>query len=179
MSIPPEFLLSRVGLKEKSFDMDAGIYDLARGMSRLNIRGIAKKKETLGPYFAGEFFRGLRAYKEIFRNLLKNGKLWHHTPFLPLDGAAPWCALECSSPDGSASYAVIMRCRHGENDTFTFYPRGIDLNHTCRVQLLIAKQEFTISGSALLQNGIRVTLDAPMMAETIVFNTITPEKEIK
>ncbi|MBO5958567.1 MAG: alpha-galactosidase, partial [Lentisphaeria bacterium] len=175
MSIPPEFLLSRVGLKEKSFDMDAGIYDLARGMSRLNIRGIAKKKETLGPYFAGEFFRGLRAYKEIFRNLLKNGKLWHHTPFLPLDGAAPWCALECSSPDGSASYAVIMRCRHGENDTFTFYPRGIDPNHTCRVQLLVAKQEFTISGSALLQNGIRVTLDAPMMAETIVFNTINTQ----
>ena len=68
-----------------------------------------------------------------------------------------------------------MRCRHGENDTFTFYPRGIDPNHTCRVQLLVAKQEFTISGSALLQNGIRVTLDAPMMAETIVFNTINTQ----
>ena len=180
MSIPPEFLLSRIGLKAKTFDMDAGTFDdLARGMSRLNIRGIAKKKETLGSYVAGEFSRGIRAYKEIFRNLVNNGKLWHHTPFLPVDGTAPWCALECSAQDGSASYAVIMRCRHGENDTFMFYPRGIDPDHPCRVRLLNAKQEFTIPGWALLQNGIRVNLDAPMMAETIVFNTTNPEKETK
>ena len=176
MSIPPEFLLSRVGLKARSFDMDASIFDdLARGMSRLIIRGIAKKKETLGSYFAGEFFRGIRAYKEIFRNLLKNGKLWHHTPFLPVDGTAPWCALECSAQDGSASYAVIMRCRQDDNDTFTFYPRGIDPDHSFRVRLLNAKKEFNIPGCALLQNGIRVTLDAPMMAESIVFNTTEQE----
>jgi len=36
----------------------------------------------------------IKIYKEVIRPTRTNGKVFHHTPMLPVMGNSPWCVLE-------------------------------------------------------------------------------------
>ncbi len=172
MSIPPEFLLSRVGVRPR--ELDGNIFsDTARAFSRMIIRGLAKTEATFGEYSREQYTKAIRLHQEIYRRVLENGLTYHHTPFLPVIGDAPWCVMENAAPDRKLAVAVLMRCRENQDDVYAFFPRGIDPAKNYRVELLNEGICFTISGGELRLHGIRIRIETALDAEVVVMNAVS------
>jgi alpha-galactosidase len=101
-----------------------------------------------------------------------NGKVFHHTPMLPVMDTSPWCVLEYAKPDRSTSVAAIFRtsCEKLGKDSneYIFKPRGIDPSATFNVKLDSQGLSFTASGQTLMHDGIFIHLEQPLTSELVI-----------
>jgi hypothetical protein len=118
----------------------------------------------------------VKIYKEVIRPTMTNGKVFHHTPMLPVMGNSPWCALEYAKPNKTTSVAVAMRTSSeaagDKSDEYIFFPSGIDPStHYC-IDLDSQGNSWNVPGSTLIQEGIKIRLEEPLTSELVVIQSI-------
>ena len=169
MSLPPEVLMRAFGTEagEHALDGDTDT-QLRHCFCRIILRGIAPSPETLSPYLEERIRHFIELYRTTIRPVMGDGRVFHHTPFLPLSEATPWCVLEYARKDASESVAVVMRTSGQAADVYAFRPRGIDPSRRYTVTLDSAGQAFAADGAALMRDGVPVRLEQPLTSELLI-----------
>jgi len=176
MSLPPEILMRTFGTESGGQVLDGDVdSQLRHNFCRMIFRGIAPSLEDLSPYLKEHVLNYVKIYKEVIRPTMINGKVFHHTPMLPVMDSSPWCVLEYAKPDRSASVSVLLRtsCEKIGNDpdNYIFHPRGIDPSVTYNVRLDSQGISFKSSGETLMREGIRIRLEQPLTSEMIIIQS--------
>ena len=107
-------------------------------------------------------------YKESIRPVMRDGLVFHHTPFLPLAEPTPWCVLEYAAPDQSASVTALFRTSAAGADAYQFHPRGLHPGRVYTVSLDNTGETFSATGRELAQTGIQVRLEQALLSEMVV-----------
>jgi alpha-galactosidase len=124
------------------------------------------------PYFAATR-RTIELAKTFCRPIMANhARVYHHTPDIGVFRPAEWCVLEYAAQDRSRAYAGIFRLSQTGADEYVFRPRGIDAGCDYRVTLDNTQQTYRVSGHELLNEGVRVLLDAPLTSELLLFEAM-------
>ncbi len=180
MSLPPEILMRTFGTEvgEQVLDGDVDT-QLRHCFCRMIFRGIAPSLENLTPYLKGRIDNYVKLYKEVIRPTMIDGRVFHHTPMLPLEDATPWCVLEYAKKDRSAAVAAIFRtsCAKAgsEADEYVFRPRGIEPGARYQVQLDGRGLVFPASGEQLMREGVRVRLEKSLTSELVILRRMEKE----
>jgi hypothetical protein len=98
------------------------------------------------------------------------GRVYHHTPDLPIDAPSPWLVLEYAAQDSTRAVAALFRTAQSGDDNYLFKPRGLDLGRTYLVTFSNTNQKVQMTGARLM-DGIPVRLDAAMTSEMLIFET--------
>ena len=113
-------------------------------------------------------------YKNFIRPYMTNGYIFHHTPELYEAHPKGRGILERASADGTKGIVGIFNLadiRPGD-ETVTVYPRGLDAGKTYEVTFDNSQTTATVSGFALVNEGIRVRLPASLTSELIVYRAV-------
>jgi alpha-galactosidase len=169
MSLPPEILLRTFGTEVPEIDLDGDVDAQLRlvCLCRPIFRGIAPSVGELSAFLKARIDHHLDLYRGFIRPVMIDGRVFHHTPFLPLTQSTPWCALEYAAPDGSRAVAGVFRT--GDEDTLRFRPRGLDVSRAYDVTLDNRGQTFRAPGRELADGGVLIRLDAPLASELLLF----------
>lgn len=172
MSLPPEILMRAFGTEAGEQVLDGDVdAQLRHCFCRMILRGIAPSLEDVSPYLQGRLARHMKLYKEAIIPAMVEGKVFHHTPFLPLDEATPWCVLEYAGVDGSLSVAAVFRTSCAGADEFVLRPRGLSPAKRYSVLLVNEELEYTVSGESLVREGVVVRLERPQTSQLAVFKS--------
>jgi alpha-galactosidase len=121
----------------------------------------------------------LDIYKKHVRPYIDESVIFHHTPELVGDPTSSGAIVD--QPRGTG---ILERAsedaRHGVIGVFSLadtgrgavevvYPKGIDPSLSYTVTLDNSGASYTVSGSDLMQNGIRVTLPTALSSELIIY----------
>ncbi|MBN1350374.1 alpha-galactosidase [candidate division KSB1 bacterium] len=128
----------------------------------------AQAADRTTPYF--ELTKRYIALAKKFTGqiLASRPRVFHHTPNIGLLEPADWCVLEYAAQDQSRGYAGLFKLTSNCSE-YRFYPRGADISVEYEVTLDNHRQTFRISGSDLLNRGLRVRLDTPMTSELVLY----------
>jgi alpha-galactosidase len=174
VSLPPEILLRTFGTEVGEHVLDGDVdTQLRLCLCRIIFRGIAPSLEELTPFLRERIEHYLEIYRQMIRPVMIDGRVFHHTPCLPLAQSTPWCVLEYARPDHSMAVAGIFRTSSlsegAEPDVYVFKPRGLDPDRQYRVSLDNQGLKYQASGNELIREGIPVRLEAALTSELILF----------
>lgn len=173
MSLPPEVLLRTFGTEVDEHALDGDVdAQLRLCFCRPIFRGIAPSLEELSPYLRARIEHYLALYKAVIRPIMIGGKVFHHTPFMPLSEKTPWCALEYARLDRTAAVATIFRTADDGEPEFVLKPRGLDPARDYRITLDNSGIRWLASGWVLLQDGIPLRLERVLSSELVVFDAL-------
>ncbi len=169
--LPPEVLLRTFGTESDGVTTDADLpTQLRQALMALPIfRGLSPSIEEFNPLVRAEVRQGVDLYKKTIRPIMKDCRVFHHTPLLLLMEAAPWVVLEYASPDSTRALGWCFRTGADGNPSFRFTPRGLDVSRNYTVMFTGSGQTFDIPGTRLLQDGIPVRLEGNLTSELLVF----------
>ena len=172
MSLPPEILLRTFGTEVPDHVHEGDVDTQLRScLSRVILRGIAPSLEELTPYLEEHIEHYFDLYKGQIRPImLDDARVYHHTPFLPLEEPTPWCVLEYARPDRTAAVAAVFHTSSvpGEHQ-YVFRPRGLDPAHRYKVTLDNRSLSYVASGASLALDGIVVKLEVALTSELLLF----------
>ena len=176
MSLPPEILMRAFGTEASEQVLDGDVdTQLRHNFCRMILRGISPSLADLSPYLEEKIKNYINIHKEIIVPTMIDGKVFHHTPMLPVMSDSPWCVLEYAKPDKTTSVAVVMRTSSkntGNNpDEYLFTPRGIDPNRNYHVSLDSRKVSWDVQGNMLINEGIPIRLEVPLTSELIIIQS--------
>jgi alpha-galactosidase len=177
MSLPPEILLRTFGTEVGEHALDGDIdAQLRLCACRPIFRGIAPSLGELTPYLRERVKHFMDVYRRFIRPVMIEGRVFHHTPFLPLFGHTPWCVLEYAKADRSAAIALVFRTSCVEEgpdpEEYVLRMRGLDPAQGYEVTLDSQSLRFPISGADLARHGLRVRLPQPQTSELVLFRSV-------
>ena len=178
MSLPPEILLRTFGTEVGEHSLEGDLDSQLRlCFCRPIFRGIAPTVDDLTPYLAERIGHFLDLYRTYIRPIMIDSLVFHHTPFLKLAEASPWCVLEYAKKDRSASVAVMFRTSAAAEgphpDEYLLRLRGIDHNRRYRVLIDGRRLDYAATGTDLFSSGIRVRLEAPQTSELVIVSEVS------
>ena len=174
MSLPPEILLRTFGTEVPEHVLDGDVdTQLRHCFCRPIFRGIAPSMDELSPYLRERVEHYLEIFKKVIRPVMIDGRVFHHTPYLSLAEATPWCVLEYADRDARRSVAALFRTAANGPSEFVFKPRGINPALNYQVTLDNSRRQFVMSGFDLIRNGLSVSLESTLTSELIVFERKT------
>jgi alpha-galactosidase len=123
------------------------------------------------------YFATTRRYIELARTFCRpimahHPVVYHHTPDIGLLKPADWCVLEYAAQDRGRAYAGVFKLSGHGPDEYVFRPRGLDLGRDYDVRLDNLQQTFRMSGCELAHVGLRVSLDAALTSELLLFDAV-------
>lgn len=177
LSLPPEILLRTFGTEVPEHVLDGDLdTQLRHCFCRIIFRGIAPSLDELSPYLRERVEHYVTLYKSVIRPTMIDGMVYHHTPFLPLAEATPWCVLEYGKPDRSTVVATIFRTSCAATgappDVYLFKPRGLNPARSYEVLLDSQGLRYTATGAALAKDGIAVRLEQPQTSELLLLQPV-------
>jgi alpha-galactosidase len=134
-------------------------------------RGLSPSLEDFNPLEREEILRQVVLYKQVIRPMLKDCRVFHHTPLTPMLEGAPWVVLEYTRPDSQEGLGWLFRTSESGDSTFRFTPRGLDLSKTYDVTFSNNGLTMEIRGSRLATDGIPVRLEGNLTSELLIFHT--------
>ncbi len=169
--LPPEILLRTFGTETSGVPSDADLVTQLRATTMVLpiFRGLSPSPEDFNPLLKDEVLRQINLYKQMIRPILKDCRVYHHTPITPLLEGSPWVVLEYATPDSHADLGWVYRTSESADSTYWFRPRGLDFSKTYQVTLSNSGQTLAISGDRLLQEGIPVRLEGDLTSELLIF----------
>ena len=169
MSLPPDILLRTFGTEVGEHVLDGDVdTQLRHCLCRPIFRGIAPSPEELSPYLRDRIVHFVGVYKDFIRPLMINGRVFHHTPFLPLADKTPWCVLEYARFDRGAALGAVFRTTDEQGAEYTFRARGLDPELDYQVVLDSGGLRWTAPGWVLMQDGVRVRLEQTQTSELLL-----------
>ncbi|MEW6753590.1 MAG: alpha-galactosidase [Candidatus Latescibacterota bacterium] len=180
MSLPPEVLLRTFGTEVPEHVLEGDVdMQLRLCCCRPIFRGIAPSLAELTPFLRERVEHFLDLYRRWIRPILIDGRTFHHTPFLPLAEATPWCVLEHARADRGAGVALVFRTSSAkvgpDPDEYVLRPRGLDPGREYRVVLDNEGIQFQASGRELAREGVRIRLERPQSSELLLLLPPDPQ----
>lgn len=176
MALPPEMCLrtfgTEVGEHALEADLDAQLRLLA--LCRPIFRGIAPTLEELNPLARERIAHYVARYKAFLRPVIRDGQFYHHTPWLRQGVAAPWCVLECASPDRLRAAVVLFRYAADDPGVYALAPRGLARRLRYRVTYDNSGEVVEESGQTLMDEGLRVRVPNRQSSELLLFEALQP-----
>lgn len=174
VSLPPEIILRTFGTEAPEHILDADLDTQLRlvCLCRPIFRGIAPSIGELTPDLENRIKHHLEIYRDFIRPVLINGRVFHHTPFLPLYENTPWCVLEYASSNKTHAVIGLFRLSTEGESLFPLRPHGINLGATYKVSMDNMNQSFIAGGIELVQKGLPVILERPLTSELICIEQI-------
>jgi len=172
-SLPPEILLRTFGTEVCEWAMDGDLDSQIRisMICRPIYRGIAPSIEEFAPYLKEKLLRYNRLYKSFFKPLLKDCRVYHHTPFQPVLKTAPATVFEYSSPDkGKGMIIVFTQSEACEN--FNIKARGLSREKTYKITFDNSGESVVMTGFELMSAGIYVSVGLNMSSELVMAEEI-------
>lgn len=170
MCLPPECLMVLYGAvmsAHRNGGAELQMQMMVQGIP--SISGLAPNGEEVNPAHTRRLSEYIRLYKDFIRPIQKEAKVFHHTPeVLGLNGRG-WMVLESASPDGLKGYAFLVHLTEDCGDTFTFYPRGLDMTQSYRVTFFSDSRALRVGGYELFANGIPIRLAEPLLSQLLLF----------
>jgi alpha-galactosidase len=176
MALPPEVCLrtfgTEVGEHALEADLDAQLRLMA--LCRPIFRGIAPTLDELNPLAKERIAHFLALYKAFLRPVMREGLFFHHTPWLHVGAPAPWCVLECASPDSRRAAVVLFRYTADDPGVYHLTPRGLDRRLRYRVVYDNSGEAVELGGQALMDAGLQVRVANRYSSELLLFEALGP-----
>jgi alpha-galactosidase len=174
LMLPPEYcmvfpFLPDIRLETADLDFSfrlllfAGFYNL----------GWTSRPDDRHPGYRDRAKRYISLYKSRVAPMLPGCRVFHHTPVVRIDGEdrTPYCIWEYVSADARAALVGIFKLTDAP-EPCRFVPRGLNVRATYRVRFDNEAAETEMSGVALRQQGITVSLPAALTSELLLFERI-------
>ena len=169
--LPPEILLRTFGTESDGVASDADLVTQLRAttMGLPILRGLSPTLAEFNPLERDAVRHNIDLYKNVIRPILKDSRVYHHTPFTPMLDGSPWVVLEYATPDSHKDLGWLFRTSESGDAVFRFTPRGIDPSKTYDLTFSNSGQTIEIPGYRLLQDGIPVRLEGDLTSELLIF----------
>jgi alpha-galactosidase len=174
MSLPPEIMLRTFGTEVPEHDLDADVPTQLRVtcFCRPIFRGIAPTLEELTPFLKNHIDHHLNLYKTFIRPVMIEGRVFHHSGFLPLFQENPWCVLEYAADDSKRAVAAIFKTAQSASAEYLFKPKGLDISRDYNVTFDNRGQTLRISGKDLINTGLVIRLESTLSSELLLFEAV-------
>lgn len=156
MCLPPEILSAIVSRDET----DTDYYQMLALFTRPSIcafREFSKMKKLI------------RVYKDFARSLLRECKMYHHTPSFESHNPTGYGILEVASIDSKQGMIGVF-CHNEPENEVTLRCKGLDPTRYYRIINFRTEEEFYLSGSILMNQGIIVPLRGALTAEVFLIS---------
>jgi len=169
--LPPEILLRTLGTESNGPPSDADLVTQLRAttMALPILRGLSPTLADFNPLERYAVRQNIDLYEHVIRPMLKDCRVYHHTPFTPMLEGSPWVVLEYATPDSQKGLGWIFRTDESGDAVYRFTPRGLDLSKTYEVTFSNSGRALEIPGYLLLQQGIPVRLEGDLTSELLIF----------
>jgi len=169
--LPPEILLRTFGTESEGPVSDAELVTQLRAttMALPILRGLSPSPADFNPLEREAVRQNIALYEHVIRPMLKDCRVYHHTPYTPMLEGSPWVVLEYAAPDAQKGLGWIFRTDESGDAVYRFVPRGLDLSRTYQVTFSNSRQTLEIPGYLLLQQGIPVRLEGDLTSELLIF----------
>ena len=173
MSLPPALLMRTYGTEASELVLDADIDTQLRAalICRPIFRGIAPTVDELTPWLNERIAHHLEIFNKVLRPLLLDGRLFHHTPFLPIHRADSWVVLEYAGTARDRAAVALFRQAPVGEDIFLLRPRGLNPANSYRMRSENHGWSVNVTGAELAQ-GLPVLLERVMSSELLVFEAL-------
>ncbi|MHB0856951.1 MAG: alpha-galactosidase, partial [Anaerolineae bacterium] len=160
MALPPEIGLRTFGTEVGEHVLEANLDSQLRltCLGRPIFRGISPSMAELNPLFRERIAHMLDLFSRFVRPVMRDGLVFHHTPWLPVSRSAPWVVWEYAAPDQSRALVAVFRTDEGGDDTFLVRLRGLDSGRRYRVTWDNTGDSAIVDGFYLMNEGLRVRL---------------------
>ncbi len=168
--LPPEILLRSFGTETGGVPADADLVTQLRATTMVLpiFRGLSPSLEEFNPLLRQEILRQVNLYKQVIRPILKDCRVYHHTPLTPMMEGTPWMVMEYAAPDCRADLGWIFRTSESGDPTYWFKPRGLDFSKIYQVTFSNTGRTVAIPGDRLLQTGVPVHLEGDLTSELVI-----------
>ncbi|MCH2597370.1 MAG: alpha-galactosidase [Pirellulales bacterium] len=124
------------------------------------------------------FRRYANLYKSFIRPLLSDVNVYHHAPVNETGGveSGDWFAMEFVSPTKQRGWATVIRLSDEAEDSYHFYPRGLDTAKNYQVTRDNSGNTTIVSGQTLISEGIQIDLKSQAGSDRVI--PAQPESEL-
>jgi len=122
--------------------------------------------------------RSYTIYKTEIRPYAADGKIFHHTPEIWEAQPKGTCILERASEDGCHAVIGVFTLSDAARDgqeIVTVYPRGLDVSRRYALTFDNSGKTVNADGFTLVNEGIRVRLEAALSSELLVLRAVECE----
>ena len=171
MSLPPEILLRTFGTEVPEWPMDGDLDSQIRisMICRPIYRGIAPSVEALSPHLKEKLVEYNRLYRSFFVPLMKDCLVYHHTPFQPVQQAAPATVFEYASPEKDRG--MVMAFSQAEPcGGLNIRLRGVSREKSYEVRFSNSGEKVVLGGYELATSGIRMDILPGMSSELVIYS---------
>ena len=124
------------------------------------------------------FRRYADLYKSFIRPVLSDVNVYHHAPVNESGGveSGDWFAMEFVSPTKQHGWATVIRLSDEAEDSYHFYPRGLDTAKNYQVTRDNSGNRTIVSGQTLISEGIHIALKPQAGSDRVI--PAHPESEL-
>lgn len=101
----------------------------------------------------------ISAYKNFSRPLIRNCKMYHHTPSFDSHGPIGYGILEAASPDAKRDMIGLFKLYGCGNETVTLKCKGVNTSYNYKITSYRTGEHFILSGYELKHRGIEISLE--------------------
>ncbi len=108
--LPPEILLRTFGTESDGVTSDADLVTQLRAttMALPIFRGLSPSAEEFNPLERETVRHNVELYKQVIRPILKDCRVYHHTPLTPMMEGSPWVVLEYAAPNSQKGLGLAV-----------------------------------------------------------------------
>jgi alpha-galactosidase len=198
LALPPESLVLGFGGQPERGHMETYLRSVFSLGTPWLLSAPAARLEDLTPDVRAEYQHYTHLYKELFRPVMQNCRMYHHAPVTARQGVEDgyWFAVEFAARDRSRGWATIVRLaesnddhylRHyspiigqvspgpigrSDTDVYHFSPRGLDIGRKYQVTFDSSGETVIRDGYELVQQGLKIRLEAVQSSELLLFTSL-------
>ena len=150
--------------------LDLQLRNIMLGHMSLNV--IVPMETEINPELLEFVKHSTDIYKEFIRPILPTSLIYHHTPETNEAYKNGFTVLEIATPDKTKGAITVFSTENNNGNSVTVKPKGVSADKNYRVWLDNSRTAINVSGFYLINSGILVNLNSPMISELILFEEI-------
>ena len=116
--------------------------------------------------------RSVGFYKNFVRPMIRDCRIYHHTPELEFPSPRGYGILEMASSDKSRGMLGVFRLSGPAEDEIVIRLRGVDISKKYRLTFVDSGESTETDGFALKNDGLRVRLGGALTSELAAYEEI-------
>ena len=138
-------------------------------LTHMSLNVIVPMKTEINPDLLEFVKHSTDIYKDFIRPILPTSLIYHHTPETDEAYKNGFSVLEIATPDKTKGAITVFSTENNNGNSISIKPRGVAINKNYKIWLDNDRASFNISGFSLINNGISINLNSPMISELILF----------
>lgn len=141
-------------------------------LGHMSLNVISPAAAAINPEAMAFVQHSVAVYKEFIRPILPTCHIYHHTPEAAFRSPQGFCITEIAAPNGQKAALTVLSLTATGEGAVTVFPKGLRPGKCYRVTLDNSRATFEMSGEALQNSGLRITLPANLASELVLFEVV-------